>query len=54
MDNTLWSDVSKHRTVIRQGVTHSSAEPEKSEAETVVGDFLKLVELIRAIPVPTT
>lgn len=52
LDNTLWSEVSKHRTVIRQGVTHSNAEPEKKEAEKVVDDFLRLAKLIRTIPVP--
>lgn len=52
LDNTLWSDVSTHRTVIRQGVTHSNAEPEKADAEKVVNDFLRLAQLIRTIPVP--
>lgn len=54
LDNTLWSEVSKHRTAIRQGVTHSNAEPEKEEAEKVVDDFLRLATLIRQIPVSTT
>ncbi len=52
LDNTLWSEVSKHRTAIRQGVTHSNAEPERDEAESVVHDFLRLAQLIRTIPVP--
>lgn len=52
LDNTLWTEVSKHRTVIRQGVTHSNSEPDKSEAEKVVNDFLRLAQLIRTIPVP--
>jgi hypothetical protein len=51
LDNTLWADVSAHRTVIRQGVTHSNAEPEKADAEKVVNDFLHLAMLIRTIPV---
>ena len=51
MDNTLWAEVSKHRTVIRQGVTHSNSEPDKAEAEKVVNDFLRLAELIRKIAV---
>ncbi len=54
LDNALWAEVSKHRTVIRQGVTHSSAEPEKGEAEKVVSDFLQLADLIRKIPVTTS
>lgn len=53
LDNTLWSEVSKHRAVVRQGVTHSSAEPDKADAETVVNDFLRLAALIRQIPVTT-
>ena len=52
LDNTLWAEVSKHRTAIRQGVTHSNAEPEKAEAEKVVNDFLRLAQLIRTISVP--
>jgi hypothetical protein len=51
LNNTLWSDVSAHRTVIRQGVTHSNAEPEKDDAEKVVNDFLRLAQLIRTISV---
>lgn len=51
LDNTLWAEVSKHRTVIRQGVTHSNSEPDKAEAEKVVNDFLRLAELIRKIAV---
>lgn len=51
LNNTLWADVSAHRTVIRQGVTHSNAEPEKADAEKVVNDFLRLAQLIRNIPV---
>jgi hypothetical protein len=53
LDNTLWSEVSKHRAVIRQGVTHSNAEPEKDDAEAVVNDFLRLAAVIRQIPVTT-
>jgi hypothetical protein len=52
LDNTLWTEVSKHRTVIRQGVTHSDSEPDKAEAKKVVDDFLRLAQLIRTIPVP--
>jgi hypothetical protein len=53
LDNTLWSEVSKHRTAIRQGVTHSNAEPEKDDAEKVVADFLRLANLIRGVAVTT-
>jgi hypothetical protein len=52
LDNTLWAEVCKHRTVIRQGVTHSNSEPGRAEAEKVVDDFLRLAHLIRTIPVP--
>jgi len=50
-DNTLWSNVVDHRSKLRQGVTHSDADPPKKEAEQVVGDFLRLAELIGGIAV---
>jgi len=54
LDNTLWAEVSRHRAVIRQGVTHSNSEPDKAEADNVVNDFLRLAEMIRAIPAPVS
>ncbi len=51
LNNTLWQAVSAHRTTVRQGVTHSFAEPDKASSEQVVNDFLALADRIANIPV---